>query len=46
MVALLPFNYLNARMEQARLEMENASAKLEMVLLRGEKNAANGALIA
>ncbi len=46
MVALLPFNYLNARMEQARLEMENASAKLEMLLLRTEKNAANPALIA
>jgi biopolymer transport protein ExbB len=46
MVALLPFNYLNARMEQARLEIENASATLEMLLLRSEKNAANAKLIA
>jgi biopolymer transport protein ExbB len=46
MVALLPFNYLNARMEQARQEMENASAKLEMLLLRSEKNAALATLIA
>jgi biopolymer transport protein ExbB len=40
MVALLPFNYLNARLEQARQEIETASAKLEMLLLRGEKNPA------
>jgi biopolymer transport protein ExbB len=40
MVALLPFNYLNARLEQARQEIETASAQLEMLLLRGEKNAA------
>jgi biopolymer transport protein ExbB len=46
MVALLPFNYLNARMEQARLEIENASATLELLLLRSEKNAASAALIA
>jgi biopolymer transport protein ExbB len=39
MVALLPFNYLNARLEQARQEIETASAQLEMLLLRGEKNA-------
>jgi len=37
MVALLPFNYLNARLEQARLEIETASAQLEMLLLRNEK---------
>jgi len=39
MVALLPFNYLNARLEQARHEIETASAQLEMLLLRIEKNA-------
>lgn len=39
MVALLPFNYLNARLEQARQEIETASAQLEMLLLRHEKNA-------
>lgn len=38
-VALIPFNYLNARLEQARQEIENASAQLEMLLLRSEKNA-------
>jgi biopolymer transport protein ExbB len=38
MVALLPFNYLNARLEQARQEIETASAQLEMLLLRRDKN--------
>ena len=38
MVALLPFNYLNARLEQARQEIENASAQMEMLLLRADKN--------
>src|ERR1700733_8646382 len=37
MVALLPFNYLNARLEQARQEIETASAQLEMLLMRSEK---------
>ena len=36
-VALLPFNFLNARLEQARSEIENAAAHLEMLLLRAEK---------
>jgi len=39
MVALLPFNYLNARLEQARQEIETSSAQLEMLLMRSEKNA-------
>ena len=39
MVALLPFNYLNARLEQARLEIENAAAQVEMLLMRARKNA-------
>lgn len=34
MVALLPFNFLNARLEQARQEIENAAARLEMILLK------------
>lgn len=34
MVALLPFNYLNARLEQARQDIENAAAQLEMSVLR------------
>lgn len=38
MVALLPFNYLNARLEQARQEIETAGAQLEMLLLRAERN--------
>lgn len=40
MVALIPFNYLNARLEQARQELENTSAQLEMLLMRGEKDSA------
>jgi biopolymer transport protein ExbB len=40
MVALIPFNYLNARLEQARQELENTSAQIEMLLLRGEKDSA------
>jgi biopolymer transport protein ExbB len=36
-VALLPFNFLNSRLEQARSEIENAAAHLEMLLLRAEK---------
>ena len=38
MISLLPFNYLNASLEQARQEIENAAAHLEMLILRGEKN--------
>lgn len=34
MVALLPFNFLNARLEQARQDIENAAARLEMCLLK------------
>jgi biopolymer transport protein ExbB len=32
--------YLNARLEQARQEIENASAQVEMLLLRADKNGA------
>jgi len=34
MVALLPFNYGNARLEQARQEIENAAAHLELLLMK------------
>ena len=37
MIALLPFNFLNARLEWARQEIENAAAHLELVLLKSEK---------
>ena len=33
-VALIPFNYLNARLEDARHEIEDASTRLELQLLR------------
>ncbi|MCC6296645.1 MAG: MotA/TolQ/ExbB proton channel family protein [Pseudomonadales bacterium] len=33
-VALIPFNYLNARAEEARHELEDASTRLELLLLR------------
>ena len=32
--ALLPFNYLNARQEEARHELEDATTQLELVLLK------------
>ena len=38
MFSLLPFNYLNARLEQARQEIENSAAHLEMLILRGGKS--------
>ena len=38
MVSLLPFNYLNTRLEQARQEIETAAAQLEMLLIRAEKS--------
>lgn len=34
MLALIPFNYLNARMEDARHEIEDASNHLELILLK------------
>jgi len=37
MVSLLPFNYLNTRLEQARQEIETAAAHLELLCLRAEK---------
>lgn len=39
MVALLPFNFLNARLEQARQEIENAAAQLELMILKFNQSA-------
>jgi biopolymer transport protein ExbB len=36
-IALIPFNYLNARLEEARHEIEDATAHLEL-LLKSEKS--------
>ena len=36
-VALLPFNYLNSRLEEARHEIEDASTHLELLLLKGKE---------
>lgn len=36
-VALIPFNFLNARVEEARHEIEDASNRLELLLVRTEK---------
>lgn len=33
-VALIPFNYLNARMEDARTEIENAATYLELLIVK------------
>ncbi len=38
MIALIPFNYLNARLEQARQEIETAAAYLELLLLKAGKS--------
>ena len=40
MIALLPFNFLNARLEQARQDIENAAAHLELLLLKSAKQTA------
>lgn len=36
-VALIPFNYLNARLEEARHEIEDAASQLELLLRSGPK---------
>lgn len=38
MIALLPFNYLNSLLEQARRDIENAGAHLELLLLKFQKD--------
>ena len=37
MVALIPFNYLNSRLEEARHEIEDASTRLELLLKAGRE---------
>ncbi|MBW7897339.1 MAG: MotA/TolQ/ExbB proton channel family protein [Candidatus Brocadia sp. BROELEC01] len=37
-VALIPFNYFNARLEEARHEIEDATTHLELLLLKQDKN--------
>ena len=37
MVALLPFNYLSNRVEEARHELEDAATQLELLLLKHKK---------
>lgn len=39
--SLLPFNYLNNRMEEARLEIESAANRLELLMLPLEKETEN-----
>jgi biopolymer transport protein ExbB len=34
-VALIPFNYLNSRLEEARVQLEEAASQLELQLLKG-----------
>ncbi len=36
-VALIPFNYLNSRQEEARLEIEDAASQLELLLASGPR---------
>jgi biopolymer transport protein ExbB len=43
MIALLPFNFLNSRLEAARQDIENAAAHLELLLLKSEKRTAASA---
>ena len=38
MVSILPFNFLNTRLERARHEIETAAAQLELLLLQTAKN--------
>lgn len=37
-IALIPFNYLNARLEEARHEIEDATTHLELLLLKQDKS--------
>lgn len=37
--ALLPFNYLNTRMDEARHEMESAATQLELLVMQSESDA-------
>jgi biopolymer transport protein ExbB len=35
-VALVPFNYLNAKLEAARLELEDTGSQVELILREGK----------
>lgn len=37
MISLLPFNYLNSQLENARQELQNAAAHLELLLLKSAR---------
>lgn len=37
-IALIPFNYLNARLEDARHELEDAATQLELLLAKRDEN--------
>ncbi|MCE9609120.1 MAG: MotA/TolQ/ExbB proton channel family protein [Chthoniobacter sp.] len=39
MVSLLPFNYLNSQLENARQDLQNSAAHLELLLLKSAKQA-------
>ena len=39
MISLLPFNYLNSQLENARQELQNAAAHLELLLLKSARQA-------
>ena len=36
-LALIPFNYLNARLEEARHDIEDASTHLELILRKSDR---------
>ena len=40
-IALIPYNYLNTRLEEARHEIEDASTHLELLLMKPEKDYEN-----
>lgn len=37
-IALIPFNYLNTKLEQTRHEIEDATTQLELMMVRHQKN--------
>lgn len=38
-LALIPYNYLNTKLEEARQDIEEAASHLELLLLKGKENA-------
>jgi biopolymer transport protein ExbB len=41
-VALIPFNFLNAKLEERRRELEDAASRLELLLLRAGRTGGEG----